>query len=54
MVGRQIKFGLSFDSILRKSTIWRMRENGEKLNSTPRIILFTIRGVKGGERQDIM
>ena len=31
-----------------------MRENGEKLNSSPRIILSTIHGVKGGEQDNVV
>ena len=34
--------------------IRRMRENGEKLNSKPRIILSTIHGVKGGEQDNVV
>ena len=31
-----------------------MRENGEKLNSAPRISLSTIHGVKGGEQDNVV
>ena len=31
-----------------------MRENGEKLNSSPRITLSTIHGVKGGEQDNVV
>ena len=34
--------------------IRRMRENGEKLNSKPRIILSTIHGVKGSEQDNVV
>ena len=34
--------------------IRRMRENGEKLNSSPRIVLSTIHGVKGGEQDNVV
>jgi DNA helicase-2/ATP-dependent DNA helicase PcrA len=34
--------------------IRRMRENGEKLDSNPRIILSTIHGVKGGEQDNVV
>ena len=34
--------------------IRRMRENGEKLNSSPRITLSTIHGVKGGEQDNVV
>ena len=34
--------------------IKRMRENGEKLNSAPRITLSTIHGVKGGEQDNVV
>ena len=34
--------------------IRRMRENGEKLNSKPRITLSTIHGVKGGEQDNVV
>jgi DNA helicase-2/ATP-dependent DNA helicase PcrA len=34
--------------------IKRMRENGEKLNSSPRITLSTIHGVKGGEQDNVV
>tara|TARA_R100000664_G_scaffold31146_1_gene44485 strand:- start:285 stop:896 length:612 start_codon:yes stop_codon:yes gene_type:complete len=34
--------------------IKRMRENGEKLNSGPRIVLSTIHGVKGGEQDNVV
>ena len=46
----------AFDSAPQKKIryIRRMRENGEKLNSTPRIILSTIHGVKGGEQDNVV
>ena len=46
----------AFDSAPRKKIryIRRMRENDEKLNSTPRIILSTIHGVKGGEQDNVV
>ena len=46
----------AFDSAPQKKVryIRRMRENGEKLNSTPRIILSTIHGVKGGEQDNVV
>ena len=31
-----------------------MRSNGEQLNKTPRILLSTIHGVKGGESQNVV
>jgi len=34
--------------------IRRMRENGEKLNSSPRITLSTIHGAKGGEQDNVV
>ena len=34
--------------------IRRMRENGEKLDSNPRIVLSTIHGVKGGEQDNVV
>ena len=34
--------------------IKRMRENGEKLNSKPRITSSTIHGVKGGEQDNVV
>ena len=34
--------------------IRRMRENGEKLNSKPRITLSTIHGAKGGEQDNVV
>ena len=46
----------AFDSAPQKKVryIRRMRENGEKLNSAPRIILSTIHGVKGGEQDNVV
>jgi len=46
----------AFDSAPQKKVryIRRMRENGEKLNSTPRITLSTIHGVKGGEQDNVV
>ena len=46
----------SFDNAPQKKVryIRRMRENGEKLNSTPRITLSTIHGVKGGEQDNVV
>ena len=46
----------AFDDAPQKKVryIRRMRENGEKLNSTPRIILSTIHGVKGGEQDNVV
>jgi len=46
----------SFDSAPRKKMryIRRMRENGEELNSAPRITLSTIHGVKGGEQDNVV
>ena len=34
--------------------IRRMTENGEKLDSNPRIVLSTIHGVKGGEQDNVV
>ena len=34
--------------------IRRMKENGEMLNSSPRITLSTIHGVKGGEQDNVV
>ena len=58
------KFGLSTDSVWYESlddAPWRkveyirkMRSNGEQLNKTPRILLSTIHGVKGGEAQNVV
>ena len=46
----------AFDDAPQKKVryIRRMRENGEKLNSAPRIILSTIHGVKGGEQDNVV
>ncbi len=46
----------AFDDAPQKKIryIRRMRENGEKLNSKPRIILSTIHGVKGGEQDNVV
>jgi len=46
----------AFDNAPQKKVryIRRMRENGEKLNSTPRITLSTIHGVKGGEQDNVV
>jgi len=46
----------AFDDAPQKKIryIRRMRENGEKLNSNPRIILSTIHGVKGGEQDNVV
>jgi len=46
----------AFDEAPQKKVryIRRMRENGEKLNSTPRIVLSTIHGVKGGEQDNVV
>ena len=46
----------AFDDAPQKKIryIRRMRENGEKLNSKPRITLSTIRGVKGGEQDNVV
>ena len=38
----------------RVSYIRKMRQNGEKLNQTPRITLSTIHGAKGGECQNVV
>jgi|TARA_R100001244_G_scaffold121334_1_gene90984 DNA helicase-2/ATP-dependent DNA helicase PcrA len=58
------KFGLRIDSVWYESlnqAPWRkveyirkMRSNGEQLNKTPRILLSTIHGVKGGEAQNVV
>ena len=58
------KFGLLTDSVWYESlddAPWRkveyirkMRSNGEQLNKTPRILLSTIHGVKGGEAQNVV
>ena len=58
------KFGLSTDNVWYESldqAPWRkveyirkMRSNGEQLNKTPRILLSTIHGVKGGEAQNVV
>jgi superfamily I DNA/RNA helicase len=58
------KFGLRTDSVWYESlddAPWRkveyirkMRSNGEQLNKTPRILLSTIHGVKGGEAQNVV
>ena len=46
----------AFDNAPSRSIryIRRMRENGEKLNSAPRISLSTIHGVKGGEQDNVV
>ena len=46
----------AFDDAPQKKirNIRRMRENGEKLNSKPRITLSTIHGVKGGEQDNVV
>ena len=46
----------AFDDAPQKKIryIRRMRENGEKLNSSPRITLSTIHGVKGGEQDNVV
>ena len=46
----------AFDDAPQKKVryIRRMRENGEKLNSKPRITLSTIHGVKGGEQDNVV
>ena len=46
----------AFDDAPQKKIryIRRMRENGEKLNSNPRITLSTIHGVKGGEQDNVV
>ena len=46
----------AFDDAPQKKIryIRRMRENGEKLNSSPRITLSTIHGVKGNERENVV
>jgi len=46
----------AFDDAPEKKVryIRRMRENGEKLNSKPRIVLSTIHGVKGGEQDNVV
>ena len=46
----------AFDDAPEKKVryIRRMRENGEKLNSKPRIVLSTIHGVKGGEQDNVI
>ena len=46
----------AFDEAPQKKVryIRRMRENNEKLNSKPRIILSTIHGVKGGEQDNVV
>ena len=46
----------AFDNAPQKKVryIRRMRENGEKLNSAPRITLSTIHGVKGGEQDNVV
>ena len=46
----------AFDDAPQKKVryIRRMRENGEKLNSSPRITLSTIHGVKGGEQDNVV
>ena len=46
----------AFDDAPQKKIryIRRMRENGEKLNSNPRITLSTIHGVKGGEADNVV
>ena len=46
----------AFDDAPQKKIryIRRMRENGEKLNSKPRITLSTIHGVKGGEQDNVV
>jgi len=58
------KFGLRTNSVWYESlddAPWRkveyirkMRSNGEQLNKTPRILLSTIHGVKGGEAQNVV
>jgi|TARA_Y100000114_G_scaffold153404_1_gene173289 superfamily I DNA/RNA helicase len=46
----------AFDEAPEKKVryIRRMRENGEKLNKEPRILLSTIHGVKGGECDNVV
>ena len=46
----------AFDSAPQKQVkyIRRMRENGEQLNKEPRILLSTIHGVKGGEKENVV
>jgi len=46
----------AFDEAPEKKVryIRRMRENGEKLNKDPRILLSTIHGVKGGECDNVV
>ena len=58
------KFGLRVDKVWYESldeAPWRkigyirkMRQNGEKLNKKPRILLSTIHGVKGGEADNVV
>jgi superfamily I DNA/RNA helicase len=45
----------AFDNAPTKAVryVRRMRENGEKLNQDPRILLSTIHGVKGGECDNV-
>ena len=46
----------AFDEAPQKNVnyIRKMRENGEKLNQEPRILLSTIHGVKGGEADNVV
>jgi len=60
----QDKYGLKTDQVWyealdeaptrRVSYIRKMRQNGEKLNQAPRILLSTIHGAKGGECQNVV
>jgi len=46
----------SFEGVdtITENYIRNMRANGEKINKTPRIILSTIHGAKGGEREKVL
>ena len=46
----------AFDSAPQKNVTYirKMRANGEQLNKEPRILLSTIHGVKGGEKENVV
>ena len=46
----------AFDSAPQKNVTYirKMRANGEELNKAPRILLSTIHGVKGGEKENVV
>jgi hypothetical protein len=46
----------SFEGVdtITENYIRNMRANGEKINKTPRILMSTIHGAKGGEREKVL